>query len=186
MRLYYTGASKHLAIQGIPSKSLGGYISSSLVPNGVPGALFSNPTQNEIIKGGTKCVLIALRNITASDVTNVAVYYTLTDTELYTLEIGLILPGVDSCSDPIFEAISDSKSLPIGIDFQEADSLLNAIILPSLPQGAYVGIWVKMEIDPDANENFNSCQNLFEAFEDPEHPAAQNDFPFGINIQYDI
>lgn len=40
MRLYYTGASKHLATQGNPSESLGGYISSTLVPSGGAGAAF--------------------------------------------------------------------------------------------------------------------------------------------------
>lgn len=129
--------------------------------------------------------MFAFRNSSADTITNVKFWFELLDTDLYTLQLGLIAPGVDECDDPIFEAITSNKLLPVGITFVDADSEPNAVTHASLAAEGYIGLWVKQTLAVGASDTFNSCDALYTAFGDPQADEAKTDFPFKLHIMYD-
>lgn len=183
MRLYYTGAPKHLSFQGSPLISLGGNISSTLVPSGVRGSLLPDISQNDLSTQTTYSLLVALKNTLGQDATDIKVYFELPDSSLYNLEIGLVQPAIVN-SIPIFEQITSPKSIPIGISFSNANSLTNAISVSSLSNNSYLGIWIKRTLADNAKETFLGCDSLNAAFLDSESVLAKTSFEFDLKIDY--
>lgn len=182
MRLYYTGASKHLGIQGSPITSLGGHVSSTLVPSGVEGSVLTEISQPDLVNKRIQCVLLALKNVTESSAT-LKLYYDLPDSDLYDLEVGLVVPAMNNCSEPYFEQISNPSSLPIGVTFAKPigeDSALTHI----LASNAYLGVWIKRTIKPEAESMFLSCDSLYQAFLDPASPHGKQKFSFDLHIKW--
>ncbi len=75
IRLFYTGASSDLKEQRLSVKSLGGFISSSPVDNGVSEAFFSDLSQTSIAQDLPEYRMFALKNEGSSDITNLKIYY---------------------------------------------------------------------------------------------------------------
>lgn len=184
MRLFYTGASKTDAAQAEPSKSIGGFVSSTMVPSGLENSLFSNASQTQMREGGSEYVLVSLKNTSGADVTLIKVYYEQTDMNLYTIEMGLILPAIDKCGDPVYEKTMNSNASPIGVTFTDNITVANAIDVASLEADAHIGVWVKRTINPAAAETFLECDNLLAAHLDPEHASAETSFPFDLKLDY--
>lgn len=182
MRLYYTGAKAAGDAQTQPSLSIGGYVSGSMVPSGLEGTLFGNPSQAEILEGGTSYILLALTNTSGTDYPDVSIYYTQASQNLFSLEMGAVIPATDSCDDPVFESTINFKAQPVGITFSNPIGSENAISLGEMLNGATIGIWIKRTINTDAGEFFLGCDNLYAAFEDDSIDNAQKDFPFDISI----
>ena len=135
MILYYSGASSNNAIQTSSSRSLGGYISSSLVPNGAVGNLFDTLTPSS----NTQCRLIVLKN-SFGDLSNVLI--SIEDSSHIEYKIAAVSPTTDSCSNSIFEIIQAEDNLPYQAVLAK-HNLIDPISIPSLISGAVVGIWIQ-------------------------------------------
>ena len=76
MRLFYTGASSFGAEQKDLNKSLGGWISSTPIPNGMKSNLFgsiSSYTSDQLFR---EVIAIALKNVTTETVNDIEIYFT--------------------------------------------------------------------------------------------------------------
>jgi hypothetical protein len=184
MRLFYTGASADGESQTEPIKSIGGFVSVSKVPSGLEGSIFANPSQSEIRSGGVNYILLSLKNTTGGDLAGITIYYEQVDNALYTIEMGLISPVVDSCGASIYEQQASNRAEPLEVTFTDAKDVGGAIAIASLLADAHIGVWIKRTINPDAADAFLSCANMYLAYEDSEDAAAKRDFPFDIKIVY--
>lgn len=145
MKLFYTGAKLNGEVQYDPELSLGGFISSTEIENDVAGNLFSDITEMAKSSPNAEHKLIALKNDTGGDLTNVTLHFEYPAEPAAKLLIGAIVPTLVSGAY-VFNSIQSSKSKPNGITFYEADGILNAVNLGNLADGEYLGLWLRREL----------------------------------------
>ena len=75
MKLYYTGAPIKNIPQGNPNQSLGGFKSSTLVPNARKNALFSDISMEQYNEGDRELRGLILKNETGAVVSNITAYF---------------------------------------------------------------------------------------------------------------
>ena len=146
LELRYTGANTPQAAQTVGSASIGGYISSSLVPNDVLGVLFPELSQmsKENLSRNTK--IIALKNITGATLTAFTVYTTTDADADSTFKLGYQVPTIDDCGDITSEKLPNSGSLPQLTTLADAELVGNALALPDLTAGGYLFLFVSRTI----------------------------------------
>ena len=168
MILYYTGADKGSYPQTFSNKSLGGYISSSVLPNGGLDNLFEKVGKSDIRQRRISVRCIALKNFFPDTKQNFKIYSELGENSLCTLKIAVVQPSIDPVGNfPYFEQIGDSESLPYYSDFQTYEGEANALIVPELLPQSYVGIWIMREFKESTVQNMEpSNQQVIDAFED--------------------
>ena len=143
--LYYTGAIKPEDIQQDPSLSLGGYKSSTQIPNGTIHNLFPKITQSTIIQDKKIIRMIVLQNLTSSAINNVKLFIQNGDYSLFTMSA--IAPGYDEqCERFFFEKVSNEQSLPYQGTLESYNEQ-SPLIIETLAPGAYIGIWIRRVID---------------------------------------
>lgn len=180
--LYYTGAIQHLAQQTDPSKSLGGYISSSQVPNDVLGNLFPTIDYSTLINKTKHIRVVAFLNTTGGIINNFSIYTNTPPDSFSKLKVGLILNEIDeSCNIPYFETLPNGFSTPLYIQLYDAEGPGNAITLNSIPNNQYVGVFLQREIIVENNEEFNpdgtlrtkTCEDFY--LEYKQNPEGNNE-----------
>ena len=116
IRLFYTGAASYLAEQRYSIQSLGGYISSSPVTNGVSDGFFSDISSLSLLEKNSEYRLFALKNESGNKIENLRIYYVYPSNNVIELGISCIKPSKiekDNCIQFLFEKISSGKSAPI-------------------------------------------------------------------------
>jgi len=158
MRFYYTGAKTYLGIQQIPFLSLGGFISSSLIPNSALNNLFSSITPYTIEKGLDEYALIVLKNELGNDVKNIKISFSYEnqDIKVANLEVSAILN-----TNGNFEQINNSTSAPYFGEFHPALSPTE-VCIGNLKKDEYLGIWVKRKIDKIAYKQIFEDSSIIE------------------------
>lgn len=146
MILLYTGAESPNAEQLLSDKSLGGYVSSTSIPNGRLSNVFSQISKDTVLNDKEQVRLIVLKNTTENDIENITIY---TDTENSSslLRIAVVLPFVD-CETESYEKVFDSYSLPYQatFDFHAVD---NPVTVDILQSGKSIGIWLLRSVNKD-------------------------------------
>ncbi len=155
MILVYTGAPQAGASNIVADLSLGGYPSTTAVPNGRLANLFPAISKSDVEKGRSVIRMIALKNTTGADVTGVSIYST-TAGKKVKLKIAAVGAAVDSNNNPVFEQVSDSGSLPFQAVLAEHEGANNAIDVGTISNGSFVGIWIQREINPLSFPEFHS------------------------------
>lgn len=122
MMLYLTGAANSLAkSQEAPqtdvSKSLGGYISSSVVPNGSVNALFDTISLHTLKDKPQEIIGIALINKFETDVTDVTVKMVTRKNYIGKFKVAAVSIGSDFC----MEHIDNRYAEPIQAEFHDID-----------------------------------------------------------------
>lgn len=122
MMLYLTGAASSLAKsqeagQNDVSKSLGGYISSSIVPNGSINALFDTISLNTLKNKPKETIAIALINKFNEAVANVSVKLVTKADNIGKFKIAAVGVGEDYC----MEHIDNRYAEPIQAEFHDVD-----------------------------------------------------------------
>jgi len=138
LRLYYTGAEKAFESQVKPSLSLGGYFSSSMIPNDYLGNLFGDITKTTIERDTGEYIGVVLKNETGLNVEDVLITYEYGDEPQGKMEISAITPNIDSCGDPFMESIPNRYSSPLSAAFSEAN-VAKAKVKMQITQGANDG-----------------------------------------------
>lgn len=146
MQLYYSGALKANLPQIDPSKSLGGFVSSTLIGNGSLNNIFSAITKDTVRNLYLDCRLIVLKNTTGSTVTAINIYTT-RGTYSFDLTAG-VAPAINSCGDPVFESLQDGRSIPFQATLAAHEGSGAAIVVASLADQACIGIWIQRNLDP--------------------------------------
>lgn len=163
MKIYYTGASAHLASQTNPLKSLGGFVSSTEVINDGLDTLFSAISSNMMLKGSKESRLIALLNNSGASVT-VSVYYRNPSAEpISFLRMALIQPTLNNCSNPYFDKLTDDSSQAQGffVDNRGEDNQLQF----SLAANSYIGLWIERRISKNKSLELLDCDYMYDKYQ---------------------
>lgn len=147
MILYYSGATNPNTDQTIPEKSLGGYISSTIINNGMLNSLFSTISKSTVQKNSRDTRLIVLTNTTGGIAYNVRIYIdnTLADTHS-DIVMAAVAPAIDNCGNSYFEQISSPEALPYQAQLSAHNGAGNEINVGNINNGDSIGIWLSRTI----------------------------------------
>ncbi len=177
--LFYTGANKNQAIQQNSSMSLGGWISSSQVPNDVLNNLFSSIDYTAVKNNLKSNRVIAFKNLSGAEIASFKVWTNTAEDSFAKFKIGIILNAIDtSCNIPYFELLSSDQASPFYVSLADCEGEVNALTLANVPANQYVGIFIQRELIPDNNVDFNSagktCDQWFQEFSTPTSEEDQS------------
>jgi hypothetical protein len=148
LNIFYTGANVAGGEQAEPRYSLGGYISSSPVPNNYFGNLFTAISQLSEQNEVEETKAIAIQNNSGADFTAFQVYVNAEDcSDLQTLwDIGYQVPVLDDCGDLVSEELPNSGSTPLNVTMQNGLGVNNKLILPNIVDQNYVILYIRRTI----------------------------------------
>lgn len=159
LNIYYTGADKSGEVQAEASRSLGGLISSSAVPNDFLGNIF--PTISQLSQQETRkeTRVIAVQNNTGSTFTSFTVYINCIDPEdsAAEWELGYMVAALDDCADLRVEELPNPYSSPLNVTMETGTGPNNKVTLANLADKQYLGLYIKRKItavvvDEEADE----------------------------------
>lgn len=160
MQLYYTGALTYLGEQLKSELSLGGFVSSSLVPNGKLEAIFPEISLYTIDKNDIEVRAIVLKNESTFVVNNIRLWFVYPTNSYSKLEVSAVNLSQDSNGGYYMEKVLDTHSLPYYAEFYEADGEVGAVSLGSLGAGSSLGLWLKRSLNKESIETVYECENL--------------------------
>lgn len=146
MILLNTGALSANAPQINADKCLGGYPSSTGVPNGRLNNLFPNISKSDVLQKKSVIRMIALKNTTGAAIPLVKIY-TQSGTGHVKMKIAAVASALDSNNNPVFESVFDGYSLPYQAELNYHEGVVNAIEVENLAANQIIGIWILREID---------------------------------------
>ena len=142
---YYTNAQTKDGEQKDPKKSLGGFVSSTPVPNSRIGNLFGNLSAIALQNGEERIIAVAAKNIGTTDLSNVTFAVNAPSTEGVEYRFALV-----TVEDGVMEQIDHFDALPyvanfltLGEDIQNNDP---QPVISTLPAGGSIGIWIQRVI----------------------------------------
>jgi hypothetical protein len=147
LRLYYSGSRTYLGIQGKKELSLGGFPSSTVIPNDQQNNLFSSITQYAIQNELREVIAIILKNESDSELSNIEFYFDAPENAIGKFQIAAVALSLDSKNQYAMEEIGNNQSLPYSAEFHEATGIENAVSLGPLGANKMLGLWIKREID---------------------------------------
>ena len=145
--LYYTGAKVADGPQQDIQKSLGGYISSSVIPNARINALFSDISLLSQENNLPQTICIAVKNISNEDLNNFTLFADLsTDPPLYEITAAFLKPTLDDCGGLSLEQLPSMTDQPYYGTFHNILKAQNAVNTGILKKGEYLGIFITRKI----------------------------------------
>ncbi len=156
MRLFYTNISTQEGGQTQPNLSLGGFISSTVVPNDTLQNLFADISCYSVAENREEYIALALRNETGAEATNVTLYFTYPVESQYSIEMAFVAFNANG----EIESVATPYTAPYNAEFNAADGIANALAIGNIPEDGYVGIWFKKIIDKDAIMEQYSDENI--------------------------
>jgi len=168
MRFYYTGAKSLFGEQKSPSLSLGGFISSSVVPNSSLGNLFSSISPYTKDKNLDEYIMLALKNELSNNIKDLKISFLNSNPDL---NIGILEIAAIKNTNGNFEKIINSTSAPY---FAEFFSATTEVCIGDLKSGEYLGIWIKRKIDKTAySELFSTASLIVGTYKDTNKEDIQ-------------
>jgi hypothetical protein len=156
MKILYTGAGTFENTQQIAASSLGGYPSSSMVPNGALSNVFDTITKLTISRNKPEYRVLAILNDGIAELTGLQAWFEYpsdnsdespsTDSADAQFRIAYAVPKVDACGDFYVDMITPG-SKPYGVTFSEAHGAGVPLALPNLAVGAYLFIYLERTLD---------------------------------------
>lgn len=162
LKLYYTVSSGYLDIQGNYINSLGGFPSSTEVPNDVFDNLFDEISLSEIKNVKTQYRAIVIKNEGEEIVENIELWFEKKDSNICSYQIGATLFSNDE--QPFMEHIPSVYSKPLYTQLYDA-TIDSKVSIGNLNPGQMIGLWLSRTVDKEkALEEYNNV-----AEEDPLH-----------------
>lgn len=175
MRLYYSGALGHLQTQVNPAKSIGGYISSSAVPNDLTDAIFDELSDPSLIANRYEYICLILQNQLPNKVSNIllGLKWLSEEVPLSNIQAAAAVPTLDKYEDPVFELLSSRYSQPLGVNFQDitiSPSLVTILPLSSIAIGDILdihmdGVSLALTSPLDSVENASVYNKIIQALQ---------------------
>lgn len=185
MILVYSGATQPDQSSNA-DKALGGYVSNSIVLNGMIGNLFSTITKSSIVNKLTETKMIVLRNTTGVTVNNLKIYTEVVGTD-FILKLGAVEPGQNTCGQSFFEQIPSQNSSPLQAVLTQQEGEVNAIQVPELLDGGMIGIWIQRVYEQSLIDKFkpitvydDASIDELEQLSEPQEPGE-----FTLQIKWD-
>jgi len=186
MKFLYTGAPKYNISQLVAKKSLGGFLSSTEIPNDFSENVFSS--LSELAKQSLKreVVLIALKNDDTEAQTGIVVEFIVDDWNKLSSEfsIAFVASKTSWCGDIYFASINDQQALPY-LNFQVLSEDNFRFDLGNFSANEVVGIWLVRKVLKDGYQVAPlSDDELYANYLDgTELPTEET---FSINVQWDF
>jgi len=180
MKFFYTNSRCFNDTQPKPLLSLGGFISSTPIPNSLVGNLFGDISSFKIDKKDEfDTIGIVLLNDEGVNVTDILLHFDF-ETDAFTkIEVAApIQIDDDGDGNLSMEKIVNSHSLPFIGNFVEANGVINQINIGNLLAGEFLGLWLKRTLLPNIKDNFTS-ENLDTNFGTP--PVTQENVKLQLN-----
>lgn len=148
MKLYYTTTAGADTIQDSPKLSLGGYKSSSLLPNSKLNNLFGEISQVTISNYNQNSYIgLILKNELLTSCNNVKLWFNHPENCYSKLRVAIVQVSQDSNGDNYIEHITDKYSKPLYVNgFIEADGEDNKVDLGNIASEGMIGIWIEREL----------------------------------------
>lgn len=162
IKLYYTTKVAAEDIQTRADLSLGGFKSSTMIPNNSLASLFSDLSLYSIQRNSNEFIAVIATNTSATDIVNINAWFEYPPMCQRKIEIA----AVDLTAEGAMEGIDSAFSQPYYADFYEADGEENKIQLGGIEAGKSIGIWFKSSIVLQNVEDVYSDENI-EANGDP-------------------
>lgn len=167
--IFYTGAVQNGAVQDNPAKSLGGWISSSPVPNGAMNNLFGDLTYADLDKDKKPIRVIAFQNITGAVIPKLRIWVEHEADAYATYKIGLSISTVEpTCNLNYFEQLATQYSIPYYTTLKDCEGELNAIEIENIPAGQYLGLFIQRNVikanNPEIEQKNKGCQAYADDF----------------------
>lgn len=149
IRLYYTVRSGYNASQMKISNSLGGYKSSTPVPNDVFNNIFDELSLNTIANNKSQYIALVLKNEGEEIVSNVNVWFTPKGENVYCdYTIGATKMLTDNEGNPIMESVETIYSKPFQIQLYPATEE-NKATIGDIQPNEEIGLWICRTVDSD-------------------------------------
>lgn len=147
LRLYYTGAlNRGDEQQTESSKSLGGLISATVVPNNFLGNIFPEITLLSKLRNKEIVRVVALKNETGGDLSNIDFWFEFSEDPHYDIQVGAVTPTLNSCDYYQVQRITSQYSYPYNVDFYSANGQENAVSLGALLNNHYIVLFLKASL----------------------------------------
>lgn len=148
MKFFYTNSVKFNQTQLDSSKSLGGYISSSVIPNNLVGNIFGDLTAFTKNQNQDEFRALAIQNDGTVTLTGLRVFLDIDDQASgegndFSYELGYLSPSTDDCGDLLSELLPNPYAQPYTVTFYNVDGEVNALALPNLDAGDYFVFYIK-------------------------------------------
>lgn len=168
MRFLYSGAKVYLTPQPDPKMSLGGLVSSSVVPNSRLNNLFSDASYSSVKEGLTETYALILENESSVTVTSLTLGYQYVANPLSTFnsdynndynidflnqkkianDFSIRIAAVTLNANQVMEQIGNSNDMPYVGNFSEAmidpaNRIDNSLSLGTMTAGQRLGIWIQ-------------------------------------------
>ena len=194
MKFYYTTTAGENLEQRKKEVSLGGYKSSTLVPNNYLNNIFGDISLLTIQRNQEMYIALVLVNETGGDITNLNAWFVyptddennnISDTKI---EIAAVLMSQDDEGVDIMENVENMYSAPYSANFFEADSEDNKVtLISSFTNGDKIGIWLKRsllidKIKSDYNSMVVKDQDNSDIYKEVSLPTEDN---IGLVLEWD-
>jgi hypothetical protein len=147
MQLLYTGASTYNTAQKKKEYSLGGFISSTVVPNAQLGNLFSLVSKYAIENDSFEVIALALKNDSLDKYYSVNIWFELPTGNYCDFEIAVVTLSQDTNDYYYMETLINNQSLPYNATFYSCNGQANAIDIGDLDSSGMVGLFIKRKIN---------------------------------------
>lgn len=156
MQLFYTVSSGYLATQVKSINSLGGFVSSTKVPNDVFSNLFDELSLRTIKDAQTEYRAIILKNESDDIVQNVQLWFTIPEDAYCSCQIGATLLNQSEDGSQYMESIPSMYSAPFNTQLYDATEE-NKVTIGNMEPGQMIGLWISRSINKEkAVEDYNN------------------------------
>ena len=165
LTLLYTGADKFYDVQRNIDKSIGGFVSNSVLANNAIGNLFSDISYFGIQENSVETKAIAIENTKGSDITNLNFYYDFEgitpDKSLCKFEFAFVtlLDG----EYKRMEKIGNFRSSPAYAEFITPDPIgvaNKSLVMPTFTDGTRIGMWIRRTVNVYESMQEMTCEEL--------------------------
>jgi hypothetical protein len=160
MQFFYTGADAYNRPQVNSDKSLGGWVSNSLVPSGRVANLFSTESYKTYINGSFETKALVMMN-EGADVTGLKFGYIYPSGYASYFKIEVAFVNLQSPNFQKMEQIMTSADTPYYGQFAEALidpdlSIDDSLVIGNFISGAKLGVWVRRTL---LAQTISSCDD---------------------------
>lgn len=156
--LYYTGAQEVNQPQTQIQRSLGGFKSSTRVPNASLNSLFQGIGQRQLQEGDEQIIGLIMTNESGAAISNLSIYATVPNGSSTTFQVA----AVTLIDNNRIEQIANNQASPYVGTLVEMTSLANKRTLAaSLANGASIGVWIRRIIQKQTNR---TCDQLYDDY----------------------
>ena len=77
------------------------------------------------------------------------------------IRMAIVEVALDDCGDYYIEQIQNDQASPVSASFSDNRTQANALTLPSMDDGTFVGIWIERTVNTNAVKKAMACDNLY-------------------------